>query len=195
MKLLIYAVIIIPDSQRGYSWIIYVRKRNQWNNKPMFSWIPYPLEFLMTTRPCMLSNGIKWEWMYACCLQPQCKYLCTSRIQQVMLLWVYAWSASFVDSCYQHVDSENVGRPLWGKPTDHGCQFVIIRYPSWWRNQMEAFSELQAFVRGFQRSPVDSPQKVQWRGDVSLMCAWSNSCANNGDAGNLRTIVRIMLSL
>ena len=43
------------------------------------------------------------------------------------------------------------------------------------------------FVRGFHRSPVNSPHKGQWRGALmfSLICAWSNNWANNGDAGEL----------
>ena len=37
-------------------------------------------------------------------------------------------------------------------------------------------------------SPVDSPHKGQWRRTlmVSLICAWTNSWANNWDAGDLR---------
>ena len=40
------------------------------------------------------------------------------------------------------------------------------------------------FVRGIILSPVDSPHKVQWPGALmfSLMCAWTNGCANNRDA-------------
>ena len=38
------------------------------------------------------------------------------------------------------------------------------------------------------RSPVNSPQKDQWCGALmfSLICARISSCANNGDAGDLR---------
>ena len=41
---------------------------------------------------------------------------------------------------------------------------------------------------GIHRSPVNSPHKGQWRGALrfSLICAWTDSCANNGDAGGLR---------
>ena len=40
----------------------------------------------------------------------------------------------------------------------------------------------------FHRSPVNSPHKGQWRGALmfSLICAWTVSWANNGDAGDLR---------
>ena len=44
------------------------------------------------------------------------------------------------------------------------------------------------FLRGIRRSQVNSLHKGQWRGAsmFSLICAWTNSWANNGDAGDLR---------
>ena len=44
------------------------------------------------------------------------------------------------------------------------------------------------FARGNHRSSVNSPHKSQWRGALmcSLISAWTNSRANNGDAGDLR---------
>ena len=44
------------------------------------------------------------------------------------------------------------------------------------------------FVREIQRSPANSPRKGQWRGAlmVSMISAWTNSWANNADAGDLR---------
>ena len=44
------------------------------------------------------------------------------------------------------------------------------------------------FARGIHRSPVNSPQKDQWRGALmfSLTCDWTNSWANSGDADDLR---------
>ena len=43
-------------------------------------------------------------------------------------------------------------------------------------------------LRGIHRSPVNSPHKGQWRGALmfSLICAWINGSANNGEAGDLR---------
>ena len=40
------------------------------------------------------------------------------------------------------------------------------------------------FVKGIHRSKVDSPCKGQWRSVLifSLICAWTNGWANNGDA-------------
>ena len=44
------------------------------------------------------------------------------------------------------------------------------------------------FVRGIQRSPVNSPRKGQWRGALmfSLICACINGWINNRKAGDLR---------
>ena len=44
------------------------------------------------------------------------------------------------------------------------------------------------FVRGSQRSPVNFPDRGQWRGVLmfSLICAWINGWVNNRAAGDLR---------
>ena len=44
------------------------------------------------------------------------------------------------------------------------------------------------FVRGIHRSPLNSPHKGQWRGDLMfiLICARINGWVNNGEAGDLR---------
>ena len=61
---------------------------------------------------------------------------------------------------------------------------LCICFEPWWRHQMETFFALLAFVWGIIRSPVNSPHKGQWLG--ALKCAWSNSWAKSGDAGDLR---------
>ena len=50
------------------------------------------------------------------------------------------------------------------------------------------FPRYWPFVRGIQRSPVNSPHKDQWRGALmfSLICVWINGWVNNGEAGDLR---------
>ena len=62
--------------------------------------------------------------------------------------------------------------------------WISVHHHSWWRHKMETFSALLAFCTG--NSPVQ--HKGQWRGALifSLVCAWTNSWANNGDAGYLR---------
>ena len=44
------------------------------------------------------------------------------------------------------------------------------------------------FVRWIHRSPVNSQHKSQWCGALmfSLICAWTNNWANDGDPGDLR---------
>ena len=50
------------------------------------------------------------------------------------------------------------------------------------------FSRYWAFLRGIHRSPVNSPQKGQWRGELwcFLRSAWMNGWVNNREAGDLR---------
>ena len=70
------------------------------------------------------------------------------------------------------------------------CHLQHIRTVySWWRHHLEAFPRYWSFMRGIHRTPVNSPHKGQWRGALifSLVCAWTDSWANNGDAGDLRS--------
>ena len=66
--------------------------------------------------------------------------------------------------------------------------YMHIIASTWWPHQMETFSTLLAFCAGNHRSPVNSPHKGQWRRVLmfSLICAWTNSWANNGDTSDLR---------
>ena len=50
------------------------------------------------------------------------------------------------------------------------------------------FRRYWPFVRGIHRSPINSPQKGQWRGALmfSLICPSSNSWVNHRDDGDLR---------
>ena len=61
-----------------------------------------------------------------------------------------------------------------------GCHDDVIK----WKH----FPRYWPFVRGIQRSPVNSPHKGQWRGGVmfSLICVFINSWVNNLEAGDLR---------
>ena len=49
------------------------------------------------------------------------------------------------------------------------------------------FRRYWLFVRGIHRSPVNSPHKGQWRGDLmfSLICTWINGWINNREADDL----------
>ena len=57
----------------------------------------------------------------------------------------------------------------------------------WWRHEVKTYSALLAFCVGHW-SPVNSPHKSKWRGALvfSLICDWTNCCAHNGDARDLR---------
>ena len=50
------------------------------------------------------------------------------------------------------------------------------------------FPRYWPFVRGINRSPVNSPHKDQWCGALmfSWICVCTNGCVNNCEAGNLR---------
>ena len=52
----------------------------------------------------------------------------------------------------------------------------------------KGFPRYWSFVRGIHRSPVNTPHKGQWRGDLmfSLICAWINDWVNTHEAGDLR---------
>ena len=56
---------------------------------------------------------------------------------------------------------------------------------AWWRHQMEKFSALLTICH---RSPVNSPLKCQWRGELmfSLICVWISGWEYNREAGELR---------
>ena len=69
-----------------------------------------------------------------------------------------------------------------------GSPYFVNSPNSWWRHQMEAFPCNWSFMRGIQWSPVNSPHKGQWCGDLmsSLICTWTIDWVNNRDAGDLR---------
>ena len=70
------------------------------------------------------------------------------------------------------------------QPHGGSCLYCVSR----WRHQMETFSALLAFCGGIHRSPVTSPYKGQWRGDLmfSLIRAWINGWVNDREACDLR---------
>ena len=64
-----------------------------------------------------------------------------------------------------------------GTVTKHDDVIKWKHFPRYW-----------TFVREIHRSPVNSPHRGQWRGALmfSLICAWTNGCANNRDVCDLR---------
>ena len=69
---------------------------------------------------------------------------------------------------------------IWGRHGDGPPHDGVIKW--------KPFPRYWPFVWGIHRWPVNSCHKGQWRGVLifSLICAWTNSWANNGDAGDLR---------
>ena len=59
---------------------------------------------------------------------------------------------------------------------------------TWWRHQMEIYSELLALCSGNSSVPIEFPsQRLVTRSfDVSLICTWPNGCVNNRNDGDLR---------
>ena len=93
-----------------------------------------------------------------------------NNLRTMHIFWLYFWNISFEDLgdtfCWIHIRTKRQ------------------RDITWWRHQIFRWP----CVRGIQRSPVSFPHKVQWRGALifSLICAWTNSLANNRDTGDLR---------
>ena len=65
----------------------------------------------------------------------------------------------------------------WSKLLQHDDVSEWKHFPRYW-----------PFVQGIHWSPVNSPDKGQWRGALifSLICDWINSWVNNCEAGDLR---------
>ena len=85
---------------------------------------------------------------------------------------------------------------LWHEssfPVAESRKRSLTRYVPWKNNHDDGIKWKHSprywpFVRGIHRSPVNSPHKGQWRGDLmfSLICAWINGWVNNREAGDLR---------
>ena len=71
----------------------------------------------------------------------------------------------------------NITEDTQNDPSTHDDVIKWKHFPRYW-----------PFVRGSDRSPVNSTHKDQWRGALifSLICAWLNGWVNNREAGDLR---------
>ena len=70
------------------------------------------------------------------------------------------------------------------KPQQNNTKTKIYNDVIKWKH----FPRYWPFVRGINRSPVNSPHKGKWRGALvfSLICGWINRWVNNREAGDLR---------
>ena len=68
----------------------------------------------------------------------------------------------------------------------HPCPYNIYHHND--VTKWKHFPHYLTFVRGIHRSAVTSSHKGQWHraSESSLICAWTNDCINNGEAGDLR---------
>ena len=75
---------------------------------------------------------------------------------------------------------KNIQSPFTPKPQNIHRHYDVIKW--------KRFQRYWPFVRGIHRSPVNSLHKSQWLGTlmVSLVCAWTNNWANNGNTGDFR---------
>ena len=88
---------------------------------------------------------------------------------------------------HNSVNNEHQVNQQWWFLTGHSLQQQRRKITSV-NNKWRHFQRHWPFVWGIQRSPVNYPHKGQWRGALvfPLICTWTNSWANIGDACDLR---------
>ena len=117
--------------------------------------------------------------------------------QQCLIQQTYSEMCQTVPACqmthFRNMWNQTnlLSRSSPGSSFPHGVSISWISHPgihtSWWRHQKGTFSESLAFVRGIHRWPANSAHKGQWHEALLFfICAWTNSWANNGDAGDSR---------
>ena len=98
--------------------------------------------------------------------------------------WIFVFPTLPNLSAHRSADTfysfEMITDALYGDHVRHRTHDDVIK----WKH----FPRYWPFVRGIQRSPVNSPHKGQWRGALmfSLICVWINGWVNNREAGDLR---------
>ena len=99
------------------------------------------------------------------------------------------WSLWPLISYGQHLTVPHHQQAHYWLYTD--IMFVVLKIRLYFHDDVikwKHFPRHWPFVRGLHRSPVNSPQKGQWRGALmySLICVWINDCVPNREAGDLR---------
>ena len=116
------------------------------------------------------------DWKQCYSKFTECLYLyCAFVIDTVYTKWDFMRRYFIVIlSCIYYVCFFNYMYQWFFMPHDDVIKWKL--FPRYW-----------PFMRGIHRSPVNSPQKGQWRGALmfSLICAWINRWINNGEAGYL----------
>ena len=92
-------------------------------------------------------------------------------------VWIRAWMSNYTPHIRMDVTihpCRNICLFLMSRG-DFKLFIILIRSDPvaswWWRHQMETFPRNWPFVRGINRSPVNSPRKGQWSG--ALISLWS----------------------
>ena len=111
-----------------------------------------------------------------------------------ILRWILRYNANCVHyHTPEFIDSRFSKSPCHTYMSFKYRYVTNIRSASWccdddvikWKH----FPRYWPFVRGIDRSPVDSPHKGQWRAALalSMICTWKNGWVNNRDYGDLRS--------
>ena len=133
-----------------------------------------------------VTNSIS-QWIMAFDTRTTCLY--NTSDNKCILFAIYCVICSLVLADFTHMVQDH----------STGAGAIIV----WWLSNCKSYDYPSAhdddikwkhfrcycpFVRGFHRSPVNSPQKSQCRGALmfSLICAWTNGSVNNQDVGDLR---------
>ena len=140
------------------------------------TWMEFARQILMKLKTSsnegllikVFSNSLMW-------LSKHCSGHCVTTQACTLIPWGYVhlrWCISLEDDT------------LWA-PTAIKLVCGLLRddVVKW-----EHFPHYRPFVQGIHQSQVDSPHKGQWCRALifSLIYAWTNGCANNGAAGDLR---------
>ena len=102
--------------------------------------------------------------------------------QCMVLMWCHRWNPA------QRVNIAQLWFRLfaWKSCMKSYCKINRVAHDDVikWKH----FSRYWPFVWGIHRSPVNSPDKCQWRGALvfSLICVWINGWVNNREAIDLR---------
>ena len=118
-------------------------------------------------------SGSPLAQVMASCLTAPSHYLNQSGVIITEILW-HLPDGDFTENTQRYISR------ICDRKLSIQCHDDVIK----WKH----FPRYSPFVRGIQRSPVNSPHKGQWRGALmfSLICAGINGWVNNREAGDLR---------
>ena len=134
----------------------------------------------------MLTNHL---WGLVAFTRGQFHKICSR--SQSLISWV--WKLLYQDySCNPQVNEYNLTLWRWtdkwtvGQNEDND---ITTLASLWWRHQTETYSALLALCEG---NPPTTGHKGQLRGALtfSLICAWTNGCVINREAGGSRSLWR-----